>query len=52
MGKVEEFLKRAADFDALAAEAGSPELRDTYASLAKSYRKLATFMKIKPEESK
>ena len=50
MGKLEEFLKRDGDFDALAAEAGNPELRDTYASLARSYCKLVTFMK--PEQPK
>jgi hypothetical protein len=44
MGKVEEFMKRAAEFEALAAEAQSDGLRASYAMVAQSYRRLADFI--------
>ena len=45
MTKHDDFLTKAAEFEALAERADHDELRDTYLSLARSYRKLASFMK-------
>jgi hypothetical protein len=52
MGKTEVFRARAAEFEALAAEADSQDLRETYNSLARSYRKLAGFMEKQDDRTK
>jgi hypothetical protein len=44
MSKIEIFLQKAAEFDELAAQANSPGLRDSYATVAQSYRRLVQFM--------
>ena len=44
MSKIEIFLKKAAEFDELAAQASNPGLRDSYATVAQSYRRLIQFM--------
>ena len=45
MSKIEIFLQKAAEFDELAAQTNSPGLRDCYATVAQSYRRLVEFMK-------
>jgi hypothetical protein len=40
MSKHDDCLTRAAEFEALAARVENEEMRDTYISLAQSYRKL------------
>jgi hypothetical protein len=44
MSKIEIFWQKAAEFDELAAQASSPGLRDSYATVAQSYRRLVQFM--------
>ena len=44
MSNIEVFLKKAAEFEELAAQASSPGLRDSYATVAQSYRRLVQFM--------
>jgi hypothetical protein len=38
------FWQKAAEFDELAVQASSPGLRDSYATVAQSYRRLVQFM--------
>jgi hypothetical protein len=52
MSKPEEFLKKAAEFETLAAREKNDDVRDTYKSLAHSYRRLASFMERPPPLSK
>jgi hypothetical protein len=44
MSKIEAFVLKAAEFDELAAQAKSTGLRDSYATVAQSYRRLIQFM--------
>ena len=44
MSKIEIFSQKAAEFDELAAQTSSPGLRDSYATVAQSYRRLVQFM--------
>jgi hypothetical protein len=44
MSKVEIFLQKASEFEELAAQASNPGLRDSYATVAQSYRRLVQFM--------
>jgi hypothetical protein len=44
MSKVEAFWQKAAEFDELAAQASNAGLRDSYATVAQSYRRLVQFM--------
>jgi hypothetical protein len=44
MGKFEDFMRRSAEFELLVAEAESEGLRESYAAVAKSYRRLANFI--------
>jgi hypothetical protein len=44
MSKSKIFLQKAAEFDELAARATSLGLRDSYAMVAQSYRRLVQFM--------
>jgi hypothetical protein len=44
MSKIEAFLLKAAEFEELAARAKSPGLRDSYATVAQSYRRLIRFI--------
>ena len=44
MSKIEIFSQKAAEFDELAARTNSPGLRDSYATVAQSYRRLVQFM--------
>jgi hypothetical protein len=44
VSKIEIFLQKAAEFDELAARANSPGLRESYATVAQSYRRLVQFM--------
>jgi hypothetical protein len=44
MSKIEIFVQKAAEFDELAAQASSTGLRDSYATVAQSYRRLVQFM--------
>jgi len=39
--KLEEYIAKAVEFEARAARAADPELKETYADLARSYRRLA-----------
>jgi hypothetical protein len=44
MSKIEIFLRKAAEFDALAAQAHDPGLAQSYTTVAHSYRRLVRFM--------
>jgi hypothetical protein len=44
ISKIEIFLLKAAEFDELAARASNPGLRDSYATVAQSYRRLSQFI--------
>jgi hypothetical protein len=44
MGRPQEFLIKAAEFEALAELEKNDDVRNTYKSLAHSYRRLASFM--------
>jgi hypothetical protein len=52
MSKIEIFWQRAAEFDELAAQASSPGLRDSYATVAQSYRRLVQFMESQKPNSR
>jgi hypothetical protein len=52
MSKVEIFLQKAAEFDELAAQASNPGLRDSYVTVAESYRRLVEFMQRQPDRSR
>jgi hypothetical protein len=52
MSKIEIFLRKAAEFDELAAQASNPGLRDSYATVAQSYRRLVEFMQSQPDQSR
>jgi hypothetical protein len=44
MSKLEIYLQKAAEFEKLAAETGDLELRDSYTTVAQSYRRLVQFV--------
>jgi hypothetical protein len=44
MSEIAMFRQKAAEFDELAVQASSPGLRDSYATVAQSYRRLVQFM--------
>jgi hypothetical protein len=52
MSKIEIFLRKAAEFDELAAQASNPGHRDSYATVAQSYRRLVEFMQSQPDQSR
>ena len=45
MPKIEEYRKKAVEFEARSAYAKDPEIKASYAELARSYRTLAGHMK-------
>jgi hypothetical protein len=50
MSKIKVFLQKAAEFDDLAAQANNPGLRDSYATVARSYRRLVQFMESQKQQ--
>jgi hypothetical protein len=44
ISKIKIFWQKATEFDELAAQASSPGLRDSYTTVAQSYRRLVQFM--------